>query len=246
MKLLIVDDEALVRQGTHDTLEALFPGQFEYAFAEGVADGREKIKAEKPNIVFLDVQMADGTGIDLLNSLDEKPFELIFLTAFSDYAVQAFEQQATNYLLKPLNSKKVRAAVEQAMEKLRSKAKLDYLTMQAAPARPVQPATDARLSLPTQEGIRYMRFNQIRYVQADSSYSRFFVLDLPKPILVSKTLNHFKAQLMEQGFVQIHRSYIINLNMVESYLRTNRGFVRMDNGEELPLGASYKLSLIHI
>lgn len=236
MTILIVDDEQAVRTGLQNMLELLFPGEFDFEEATGVQSGLQKIQTLRPDLVFLDIQMQDGTGLDLMTEVPNKSFELIFLTAYSDYAMDAFEHRATNYLLKPLNSKKLRIAVEQALENLKKEAELNYHNLQHA----LTGKRSERFPVPTLEGIEYVPNEKIVCVIADGNYFQIHLTDQKEPILVSKSLGYFEKRVQSKAFIRVHRSYIVNLNEVSSYLKSNRGFIRMTNGLEIPLSPQYK------
>jgi len=234
MNLLIIDDEPLVRQGIQQQVEQLFPSRFEIHTAHGVASGISQIESVRPSIVLLDVQMLDGTGFELLERVEDRNFALIFLTAFAEFAVQAFEEEATNYLLKPLSPVKLKRAINSALKAIEQQTAFDLYAAQNVHRR----LSTERFTYPTSEGLSFLPYRDILYAKADGNYFRLFLHSATE--LVSKPLRFFETKMNPQAFMRIHRSYIINLNEVSSYLKTSGGFVRMSNGDELPLSSTYK------
>lgn len=237
MTILLIDDEHHVLTGLRDQLESLFPGEFIIYDADGVKAGLQKLREVRPDIVFLDVQMTDGTGFDFLEQVSGRSFEVIFLTAYQEYAVEAFQEQAAHYLLKPVSPVKLKKALLHALDILERKSVHRYVRAQRIGTGSVT----ERFQFPTMEGVQFLPFNEIAYVEAKGNYLEL-VRSAPKqqPILVSKPLRFFEAQMDPTIFVRVHRSYIVNATHIELYLKSNGGFVRMSTGDEVPVSQKYK------
>lgn len=187
-------------------------------------DAVKAIELHNPDLVFLDVRLGNMSGFDILNRLPHIQFEVIFTTAFNEYAIQAFKVSALDYLLKPIKPRELEAAVEKA------KKRLDELG-------PVQ-----RISVPISNGYRYIPVDEIVYCLADNTYTKIFLSDnnLPKKnpsernmLLVTKTLKFIAQRLPMDKFCKISRSAYINIDYVDSFQRSNGGLVTMRNKAEL-------------
>ncbi|HEY0378519.1 MAG TPA: LytTR family DNA-binding domain-containing protein [Pyrinomonadaceae bacterium] len=210
LRALIVDDERLARKELRSMLgerpEITVEGE-----AESVAEAVELIRAEEPDIVFLDIHMHGESGFDLLEKVDV-PFKVIFITAFDAYAIRAFEVNALDYLLKPVNPERLARAVERLFEKQADHEdelrKLDY--------------SDRVFLALDDERSRFLKVNAIEFISGAGDYSDVFTSDGQK-ILTPKPLREWEERLPEKYFYRIHRSTIINLECVD---RIERWFNR--------------------
>jgi two-component system LytT family response regulator len=231
IKALIVDDEARTRELIAKMVDSFGLPIQTFPVGENVQSGIRAIKEYQPDLVFLDIQMPDGTGFDVLQQLDQKQFEVIFITAHEEFAIQAIKFSALDYLLKPIDPLELRAAVDRAMKTIHEK---KHDTQFDALQYNMQPSQKKRLVLKTQESVHVVELEDIIRCESDRNYTSFF-LNGGKKILVSKTLKDFETLLSAHSFLRVQQSHLINLKYVERYDKGNGGSVVMKDGSEVPL-----------
>lgn len=201
-KTIIVDDERLARREIRRLLaefeEISIAGE-----AENLSEAVELIETEKPDIVFLDIQLSNENGFDLLEKVGRN-FKLIFVTAFDAYAIRAFEVNALDYLLKPVNPERLSQALSRLEEET---------TDEKIKFRPLE--IDDRIFLDLGERSVFLKVREISYINAAGDYSEIFTAE-GKKLLVEKSLREWEMRLPEKNFLRIHRQTIINLEEVES------------------------------
>jgi two-component system, LytTR family, response regulator len=213
--------------------------------AYNVKDGVAMISEVKPELVFLDVEMPNGTGFDLLREFPQKNFDVVFITAFNHYAIQAIKFSAVDYILKPINITEFIEAVKRVSSKraansLASNENFEILLEN------LQTALPSRLVIPTSDGREYLNPKDIIRIEADRSYSWFFIKDKHK-ILVSKHLKEFQDLLNDRNFFRPHNSHLINLDFVKKFIRHDGGYIEMTDGSQIPISRNRKdLFLAHM
>lgn len=231
IKALIVDDEARTRELIAKMVDSFGLPIQTFPVGENVQSGILAIKEYNPDLVFLDIQMPDGTGFDVLQQLSNKQFEVIFITAHEEFAIQAIKFSALDYLLKPIDPLELRAAVDRAMKTIHEK---KHDTQFDALHHNMQPSQKKRLVLKTQESVHVVELEDIIRCESDRNYTSFFMTG-GKKILVSKTLKDFETLLSAHAFLRVQQSHLINLKYVERYDKGNGGSVVMKDGSEVPL-----------
>jgi two-component system LytT family response regulator len=203
---------------------------------ENVETGIEAINRIQPDIVFLDIQMPDGTGFDVLNSLETKRFEVIFITAYQEYAIKAIKFSALDYILKPIDAEELHSAILTAIDSVDFKKEdLQYEALE----NNIQPGNRRKLVLKTQECVYIVDLIEIIRCEADKNYT-FFFLNNGKKILVSRTLKDFETMLNGYGFFRIQQSHLINLDYLDRYDKHQGGAIIMKDGSALPLSPAKK------
>ena len=188
----------------------------------------EDIASLEPDVVFIDVEMPEMNGFELLEKLSPLRFSVVFVTAFNQYAIRAFRFNALDYLLKPVEIDELKAAVNKAEKQLfPTKAQLTQADLQ------LKGTAVTRIALSSSNGITFINLNEILYVEASNNYSRVFLIDGSSHLL-SKTLKDTQEILEESFFLRIHRQYIVNLNCVKHFNR-NDGLITMDSKIQLPI-----------
>jgi two-component system LytT family response regulator len=237
--VLIVDDEVHNRVVLQKMLQQHFPFISEIFQAATVDEALSSISLYKPKLVFLDVQMQNETGFDLLQQISNIQFQVIFVTAHDQYAVKAFRFHAVDYLLKPLVAYELKEAVEKALKKKDFVSNfgdaIDKLYVQLYKNEGVTES----LTITTTEGFKVMPLSDIVYCQANSNYTNIYLTDKHK-ITSSQTLGYFDELLENKRFFRAHRSYLINLMHVSSYIKGEGGFIIMSNGDEVELSRNNK------
>lgn len=237
MKAVIIDDEEDSRKILANYLAKYCADVEVCGFGESVATGKEAIQKYNPDVVFLDIEMPYGNGFDLLDSIKDITFETVFVTAFDHYAIQALNQSASYYLLKPISIDelihavdKIRTERKEASNTRHSKVLLDN----------IRTPVNQKIMLPTMEGFEIVTINTILYCEAADNFTRFYLDGVAAPLLICKTLKYFEEILKEHRFLRIHRSYLINPDYVIRYTKGKGGSVTMKNNKELEMSAEKK------
>jgi len=230
-KVLIIDDENRTRQLIAKMIESFGLEVETIPEGENVQSGIAAIEKHNPDIVFLDIQMPDGTGFDVLASIPNKTFEVIFITAHEEFAIKAIKFSALDYLLKPVDTTELKAALEKALVTIEERSEPSQFD---ALQKNIQPSEKRRLVLKTQESIHVVELDQIIRCEADRNYTSFFLLD-NKKILVSKTLKEYETLLAGHNFLRVQQSHLVNIDYVDRYDKKNGGAVVMKDGSEVPL-----------
>lgn len=230
-KVLIIDDENRTRQLIAKMIESFGLDVETIPEGENVQSGIAAIEKYDPDIVFLDIQMPDGTGFDVLASIPNKTFEVIFITAHEEFAIKAIKFSALDYLLKPVDTTELKAALEKALVTIEERSEPSQFD---ALQKNIQPSEKRRLVLKTQESVHVVELDQIIRCEADRNYTSFFLLD-NKKILVSKTLKEYETLLSGHNFLRVQQSHLVNIDYVDRYDKKNGGAVVMKDGSEVPL-----------
>lgn len=240
MNAVIIEDEKQAVIALKQELKETCPEVVIKGDASTVKSGIKLILDEQPEIVFLDVQLKDGTGFDLLHEIGEYNFKVIFTTAYSEYAIQAIKISALDYLLKPIQSNQLSIAIQKVL-----KSNLDSMKTQIASLIHNRDASPLgkKIALPTSQGISLYAFDSIIRIQSEGNYSAIY-LDDDKKIIVAKTLRDFEELLMDHGFVRIHHSHLINLHHLAKYYSKDGGYVVMQNNETIPVSKRKKAELL--
>lgn len=229
---LIVDDEPDAVNFISSIIREYCPRLEVIGTASSAREGIKIILERKPGLVFLDVEMPHGSGFDLLTQFPEKSFDVIFITAFNHYAVKAIKFSAVDYILKPININEFIEAVDKVLHKRLSAGSRP--AGYAALLENLKSDVPSKLAIPTSDGMEYLKTKDIIRIEADRSYSRFFLIDQRK-ILVSKNLKEYQELLGEQRFFRPHNSHLINLEHVKKYIRHEGGAIEMTDGSQVPI-----------
>ncbi|MCL6274892.1 LytTR family DNA-binding domain-containing protein [Muricauda sp. 2012CJ35-5] len=237
LKAIIVEDEANSREILRNYLAKYCPNVKLLGEASNIAEGLELINQNELDLVFLDVEMPFGNAFDLLDKLPERTFETVFVTAYNHYAIDALNNHAAYYLMKPINIDELIKAVEYVHE---IKEKEDALEGQVLQAKPLK--AEGKITIPQQDGFQVLDVSDIYFCKADDNYTEIYLEK--KKILVSKTLKYFEDALSDYAFARIHKSYLVNVGEVIKYKKGKGGSVVLSNGKELSVSASKKATLL--
>jgi two-component system LytT family response regulator len=232
LKTIIVDDEPDAVNFIDSIVKEYCPKLEVVGKAHSAKDGAKLIIEKTPDIVFLDVEMPHGSGFDMLANFPVKTFDVIFITAFNHYAIKAIKFSAVDYILKPININEFIKAVEKVTDK-----KSNHGNKGAnftALLENVRSAMPSKLAIPTSEGMEYLNTREILRVEADRSYSWFYLVDRRK-ILVSRNLKEYQELLSDRNFFRTHNSHLINLEHVKKYIRHEGGAVELIDGSQVPI-----------
>jgi two-component system LytT family response regulator len=237
IKAILIDDDQNLREGMKSLLERFAPNIEIIGEADSVATGIEVMDTLKPQVVFLDIQLNDGTGFDVLEQLAAKngaiKSNIVFITAHEQYAIKAFRFSALDFLLKPVDPdelQKVIVKIESVLEKTNDYAHIDLLLEN------IRKKVDnfKRIALSTSDGIHLFDISDIIRCESEDNYTKFYIKN-NKPVMISKTLKEYEELLTEHGFERIHQSHLINLNYLKSYIKKDGGYVIMADESHLPI-----------
>jgi two-component system LytT family response regulator len=233
MKILIIDNETDLRSALKNLLQLCDIDQLSIDEADGVQSGLHKIKTFDPDIVFLDIEMNDGTGFDLLTQLQHIDFQLIVTTAHDAYAIRAFKFSAIDYLLKPIDPDELEASIQKATENLHGndlKLQLQILMQQISSNTDV----NKKIMLNDKRNTYFIKISDILYCEADGPYTKFFIAN-ESPILVSKSLKDYDDMLSNYGFIRTHHSYLVNATKIKMLDKKDGGILILDDGNHVPI-----------
>jgi two-component system, LytTR family, response regulator len=238
IKTFIVEDEQKSLSALN-TLIKNYASEMDVCGSTGyVNKAVELIEANKPDLVFMDVLIADGTSFEILNNLSSRHFELIFVTAYENYALNAFRAAAIDYLLKPIGIPEFQEAVERARRKLAEKnrsSQIDYLLQSLA----TPSDQEKKIKISTLHGYEFVDVSQILWCKSDGHYTSFYLQNKSK-LLSSKNLGYYEALLTNYNFFRINHGIVINMHFIKSYLKGKGGSVVMQDGTELEISQRRK------
>ena len=241
MNVIIIDDEVSVRNSTKKLLNEYFPEVNILGTAGSVDEGYEVVKKYKPELVFLDIELPDGTGFDLLKRFSPIPFKVIFITGHQEYALQAIKVSALDYILKPVDKDELGAALKKAGEIINHEEvdmKLRALNENLTGKKALK-----RIILRTAEALQLISVSEIIRAEADSNYTHFY-LEEGRHIIVSRTIKEFDSLLEGSGFSRVHQSHLVNLSYVDKFLRKDGGSIQLKNGSVVPVSPNLKKKVL--
>jgi two-component system, LytTR family, response regulator len=245
MTILIIDDESKARSLLTTILKEYCNEIFFIHVASDLLEGVEIIRNNKIDVLFLDIEMPQHSGLELFDFIpvDSVNFEIIFTTAYSDYAIKAFEFSAIDYLLKPLRPNKVLEAIEKAKKALtQNQVQQRLLELKNS----LSSDKFSKLALPVEDGVLFVKLEEIYVLEADGMYTNFHLTNNRK-ILISKPMKYF-AELLENKelFYKPHRSYLVNLKYLQKVVKKEGTYIEMENGMRIPVSKEKKEELINL
>lgn len=239
---ILIDDEIHCTETLAWQLETYCPSVRITAICNSSAEGLQAIQNHHPDVVFLDIEMPVMNGFDLLKQLPSLDFQLIFTTAYNDFAIEAFQVSATDYLLKPIQRDLLVGAVEKISKRSipqQREAQLEILQNRLA-----QPSTTLPVvALPTFEGLEFVETESLMHCESDNNYCKIYLAD-GKTTLVSRPMKEMESMLKEQGFIRIHNSHLVNVAFLQRYVKGDGGYVVLKNGTHLNVSRSRKADLL--
>ena len=238
MKVLIVDNETNIRMAMKTLLNAFCPEVTMVEEAEGVQTGLQKITKFQPDILLLDVEMEDGDGFDLMKQVSNPSFQLIFVTAHNQYAIEAFQFSAIDYLLKPVDPDALQKAIQKAISNIKSKdlgGQIEFLLQQINGKHD----HEKKIVLKDIDNIYFVKVADILYCLAEGNYTKFF-LQNTSPVFVSKNLKEYENILEPLGFIRTHHSYLVNPAKIIRFDKTDGGSLILEENLKVPLAQRKK------
>ena len=245
LKAIIIDDEPECINSLSFDLQQHCPEIELVDTCNGGKEGVKSIHKHSPDIVFLDIDMPFVNGFDVIEMVPNIDFEVIFTTAYDKYALQAFKISAVDYLLKPVDPENLKSAVRKVQllkEKGNAQKQISFLIQQI---KDLDNNSVKRIALPTFDGIEFVSLDDILYCQSDGAYSNVFFTDGSK-LYISKTLRFLEEALCDFHFYRVHNSYVINLNYVKKYSKTDGGLIIMKNGDHIKVSRSKKEEIVSV
>jgi len=235
MRAIIVDDEIDAIQTLEFLLQNYCPDVEIVGKATGIFEAKEIIIDEEPDLVFLDVIMPQGTGFELLGFFPQRDFDVIFVTAHNEFAINAFKFSAVDYLLKPVDPDELITAIRKVNERRGKRQNIDMEVLMDN----VLSKKPKKIAVSNLEGINYINVDEIICVQAEGSYSVIHQTDGRKVIL-SKNLKEYESLFQSYDFFRVHNSYIVNLQYVSRFNARDGAIIEMSNGLEIPISRRKK------
>ncbi len=244
IRSIIVEDEIKSRETLKGLLSRFCPDVMVVAEAAGVQQGREVISKHKPDLVFLDIEMPDGSGFRLLDQSGQIDYDVIFTTAFDQFAIKAIRYAALDYLLKPIVPEELQAAVEKVRlhkEKKHNLRNIEVLLNNVNPANVEQ----KKVVLSTVEKIHVVELDRILRCESDNYYTHFYFTD-GGHLLISKTLKDVEALLEGGSFIRPHKSHLINIKYIQNFSRDEGGVITLNSGDKIPVSRRKKEKILEI
>jgi two-component system LytT family response regulator len=241
IRALIIDDEHLSRKAL---LEELIPfnniieivGEFDSC--QGAINGINELK---PNAIFLDINLGDGNGFDVLEKVSYKEFSTVFVTAYDDYAIKAFKYSALDYLLKPIDTNEVKNVIE----KLSQNNTGDSLSHVSSLIKNIVNQNEKKIPIPHGDGINFYNINEFIRFEADGNYTTVYLTDNTK-LLTAKTLKDFESLLENYRFERVHHGHLINLSHIKKYVNKEGGYIIMSDKSSIPISQRKKAYILKV
>jgi two-component system, LytTR family, response regulator len=239
---VIIDDEARGRENLSSLVKLHCPEIGIAGMADGVSEGFKLLNHTPPQILFLDIEMKDGSGFDLLAKFNNPTFEVIFVTAYDHYGLNAVKFSAVDYILKPIESTQLVKAVEKAKQRIRLKE--ENIRLLNLLHNISQPNRNKRIALPFVDHIDFIEVRHIVRLEADGSYTKFFTTN-NSALLVSGSLKEFDEILTDYGFIRTHQAHLVNPEFVKTLIKSDGAYLIMQNGDNVPVSRLRKTDVIH-
>jgi two-component system LytT family response regulator len=243
MDILIIDDEKKARETIAEMINIYCEGEQKIREADGVSSGIRSIQEKVPDLLLLDIHLKDGNGFDILNKIKDKTLNVVFITAYEEYAMKACKVSALDYLLKPVDPDELIAAVEKARERINQDKlvdRLDAFMENMSGSKKLR-----KMILKTAESIHIVNINDIVFCEASGNYTTFHLVD-GKKILVSKPLGEYEEMISDERFIRVHQSFLVNLDHISRYEKGDGGFIITVNNDSIPVSTRKKEQLMQL
>lgn len=239
---IIVDDEVQARSALKYEIRANLPNIDIVGEAGDVKNAIDEIKKLRPNIVFLDIQLTDGLGFEVIEAIKDVPIKLIFTTAYSQYALKAIKFSAIDYLLKPISASDLKSAVQRVYDNTPEDT---VASLRAYIHNAVSDSAKKKVAIYTSEGVSLVQIYDIVYCSSEGNYTKFYFRD-NTTLLTAKTLKEYEELLTSTGFIRIHLSYLINIDHVISYNNREGGSVTLTGDIKVPVAQRKRSSFLKV
>ena len=241
IRAVLVDDEDNSLEALEILLNKYCPEVTVEGRAQSVEEAIETVNEVKPEVLFLDIALPDGQGFEVLDAVTYTEFEVIFTTAYDQYALKAFEFSALDYLLKPINAEKLKQSVERYLE-IRGEAKTGE---RVSIFKDSMKNLNERIILSSMDGFEVYKIADIIRCEANGSYTTFFIKE-DKKVVTSKTLNNFEKLLEDMPFARVHSKHLVNLNYIKKYISGRGGYIVFEDGTQVDVSERKKKDFIRL
>jgi len=236
---VIIDDEAHNISNLSGLIRRHCPEIKIVATATSAVEGIKIINSTKPDLVFLDIQMPDKNGFDMLKSLGSNHFEIIFVTAFDHYAIQAIKFAAIDYLLKPIDIEELKAAVQKVSDKANQKKQNPQLENLLQLLENSKAKTEHRIALPSVREIRFVKTDDIIRCESSNSYTSFYLVNKEK-LMISRPILEYEEILSGYDFIRCHQSHLVNKKFIISWLKSDGDYLLLEDKTQIPVSRQRK------
>lgn len=237
LNIVIVEDEHNNREDLKDQISEIDPSIRILGEAASVSEAIALINTTLPDAVLMDIELHEGNGFDVINQLSHLSFEVIFTTAFEHYALKAIKFSSLDYLLKPINTEELRTALHKASLKKNEAQRKQQLEVLLASLDNKQ--ENRNICLSTADGIEFIQTDTILYCEANGSYTNFILKNSQK-LIVSKHLKEYESLLSDHDFMRVHNSFLINLKEVKRFVKSDGGYILMNNDATISISQKRK------
>jgi two-component system LytT family response regulator len=244
MQVIIIEDEPRGRETLKNLLTEYCDNIEIAGMAGSVKEGIHVIRNARPDLVFLDIELHSGTGFEILESVDRFDFEVVFTTAFENYAIRAIKFSAIDYLLKPIDISELRDAVEKVRQRREVSSRNNKLWNLVQNFHR-QADEQKIITLSTLDGFEFIEVSNILKLEASGAYTMFFIKP-DRKLLVSKNLKEYEMLLSQNNFYRVHHSCLINLNEVEKYVKSDGGYIVLKGGSTASISQRRKERFIKL
>ncbi|MEM7040833.1 MAG: LytTR family DNA-binding domain-containing protein [Bacteroidota bacterium] len=241
---LIIDDEEDGRETLRLFIEDYCPEVEVVGLADSRKSGLQAIQKASPDLVFLDIELPDGSGFDLLKELGTYDFQVVFVTAYDQHAIRAFKVSAIDYLLKPTNPEELIQAVERARKQLQNRA-AGHNSEALLKRMEMVGWEENKVRIPEGKQMKFVRAGTILHCRSESNYTHIYLKDGRK-LFIAKTMKWVESLLAAYPFFRVHASHLINLREIESYSRIDGGVVELSDGSKIPISVSKRKDFLRI
>ncbi len=241
MNVIVVDDEVSVRNAITKLLAEQFPDLEVISTAGTLKSAYEAIMKHAPDLLFLDVELPDGNGFELLKMISAVNFKVIFITGHQEYALDAIKVSALDYILKPFDQDDLRIAVEKAREIINHDEQ--NIKLQALSENLRSKRTLKRIILPTADNLYLVSVEDIIRAEADSNYTVFWLTEGRK-IMVSRTIKEYDEMLSGSGMIRVHQSHLVNVPFIDRFVKRDGGYLKLKDGTTVPVSPNLKKKVL--
>jgi two-component system LytT family response regulator len=244
LKAVIIDDEIDAVNSIELIINEYCNNVIVVGKAYSASEGKNIILSEKPDLVLLDIEMPRGNGFDMLEMIPNRDFDIIFITAYNNWAIKAFKYNAIDYVLKPIDIDDFVSAVKK-VEKTNTNTSKSDIDKYKELLNDISNKTLNKIAISTSEGIEYIDIERIIRFEGDGSYSKVYIKD-QQYILVSKNLKEFQELLEDKNFFRTHNSHFINLGFVKKYVMKDGGHIEMKDSSIVPISRRKKEAFVEV
>jgi len=238
IKCVIIDDEKRARMMLKNMIKELDSSIEIIGEAENVQKGIQLAEKNDFDIMFLDIKMPDGTGFNLLEGLKKRDFKVVFTTAFDQFAIKAIKYSALDYLLKPIDSDELKLSLKKISSTTENQGVNDNIDILIDNTN--KKSGPDKIVLSTHKGMHIVNVNEIIRCEADDYYTKFYIKNQQRTIMVSKTLKYYNNILEENEFIRVHKSHLVNINFIKTYVKSDGGYILLTNEDKIPVSRRKK------